>query len=308
MEMNWFKKLLPSRIRIDNAGKKSIPEGIWASCPECKAVLYKIELERNLDVCMKCGHHMRISARRRIAVFLDPDSVEYIANNLAPVDFLKFKDSKRYKDRLSAAQKSTGETDALVVAKGTLQALPVVVSAFEFEFMGGSMGSVVGERFVRGIRHCIEAHKPMICFSASGGARMQEALVSLMQMAKTSAALAELRESRLPYISVLTDPTMGGVSASIGTLGDLIVAEPNALIGFAGPRVIEQTVRQVLPEGFQRSEFLLEHGAIDMILDRRLMRERLGSILRILMHRDFVDGAGGTAAAAEDHAAPADGA
>jgi acetyl-CoA carboxylase carboxyl transferase subunit beta len=257
---------------------------------------------------MKCGHHMRISARRRIAVFLDPDSVEYIANNLAPVDFLKFKDSKRYKDRLSAAQKSTGETDALVVAKGTLQALPVVVSAFEFEFMGGSMGSVVGERFVRGIRHCIEAHKPMICFSASGGARMQEALVSLMQMAKTSAALAELRESRLPYISVLTDPTMGGVSASIGTLGDLIVAEPNALIGFAGPRVIEQTVRQVLPEGFQRSEFLLEHGAIDMILDRRLMRERLGSILRILMHRDFVDGAGGTAAAAEDHAAPADGA
>jgi len=289
MEMNWFKKLLPSRIRIDSAGKKSIPEGVWTSCPECKAVLYKIELERNLHVCMKCGYHMRISARRRIAVFLDPGSPEYIAGNLAPVDFLKFKDSKRYKDRLSAAQKSTGETDALVVAHGTLESLPVVVSAFEFEFMGGSMGSVVGERFVRGIRHCIETHKPMICFCASGGARMQEALVSLMQMAKTSAALAELRESRLPYISVLTDPTMGGVSASIGTLGDLIVAEPNALIGFAGPRVIEQTVRQVLPEGFQRSEFLLEHGAIDMILDRRAMRERLGSILRILMHREFAD-------------------
>lgn len=284
MEMNWFKKLLPSRIRIDSAGKKSIPEGIWASCPECKAVLYKAELQRNLDVCMKCGYHLRIRARQRIGYFLDAGSAEYLATNLAPVDFLKFKDSKRYKDRLSAAQKSTGETDAMVVAKGTLESLPVVVSAFEFEFMGGSMGSVVGERFVRGVRTCIEEHRPMICFCASGGARMQEALVSLMQMAKTSAALAELRESRLPYVSVLTDPTMGGVSASIGTLGDLIVAEPNALIGFAGPRVIEQTVRQVLPEGFQRAEFLLEHGAVDMILDRRQMRARLGSILRLLMH------------------------
>lgn len=289
MEMNWFKKLLPSRIRIDNASKKSIPEGIWTSCPECKAVLYKVELERNLDVCMKCGHHLRIGARQRIAYFLDDDPIEFIGASLAPVDVLKFKDSKRYKDRIAAAQKSTGETDALIVVKGNLESLPVVVSAFEFKFMGGSMGSVVGERFVRGIRHCIEEHKPMVCFCASGGARMQEALVSLMQMAKTSAALAELRESRLPYISVLTDPTTGGVSASIGTLGDIIIAEPNALIGFAGPRVIEQTVRQVLPEGFQRSEFLLEHGAIDMILDRREMRARIASILRILMHREIVD-------------------
>lgn len=289
MEMNWFKKLLPSRIRIDGANKKSIPEGVWTSCPECNAVLYKAELERNLDVCMKCGHHLRIGARQRIRYLLDEDSIEYIGMSLAPVDFLKFKDSKRYKDRLSAEQKKTGETDAMVVAAGTLESLPVVVCAFEFSFMGGSMASVVGERFVRGIRHCIEEHKPMICICASGGARMQEALVSLMQMAKTSVAVAELRESRLPYISVLTDPTMGGVSASIGTLGDLIVAEPNALIGFAGPRVIEQTVRQVLPEGFQRSEFLLEHGAIDMIVDRRVMRERLASILRILMHREIVD-------------------
>jgi acetyl-CoA carboxylase carboxyl transferase subunit beta len=287
--MNWFKKLLPSRIRIDSAQKKSIPEGIWTSCPDCKAVLYRAELERNLDVCMNCGHHLRISARRRIDCFLDDDEVEFIGASLAPIDFLKFKDSKRYKDRLSAAQKSTGETDALIVAKGKLESLPVVVSAFEFDFMGGSMGSVVGERFVRGIRNCIEEHKPMICFCASGGARMQEALVSLMQMAKTSAAVAELRESRLPYISVLTDPTMGGVSASIGTLGDIIIAEPNALIGFAGPRVIEQTVRQVLPEGFQRSEFLLDHGAIDMILDRRQMRARIASVLRILMHREVVD-------------------
>jgi len=284
--MSWFKKLLPSSIRIDSARKKSVPEGIWTSCPDCNAVLYKAELERNLNVCMKCGYHARINGRKRIEYVLDADSATYLVTSLAPIDFLKFKDSKRYKDRLSAAQKSTGETDALTVASGTLETLPVVVSAFEFEFMGGSMGSVVGEKFVRGIRHCIEEQKPMICFCASGGARMQEALVSLMQMAKTSAAVAQLNESRLPYISVLTDPTMGGVSASIGTLGDVIIAEPNALIGFAGPRVIEQTVREVLPEGFQRSEFLLDHGAIDMIVDRRQMRERLGSILRLLMHRD----------------------
>ncbi|MFT4562287.1 MAG: acetyl-CoA carboxylase carboxyl transferase subunit beta [Gammaproteobacteria bacterium] len=283
--MSWFKNLLPSSIRIDGANKKSIPEGIWTSCPECKAVLYKVELERNLDVCMKCGYHARISARKRIEYFLDAGSQTYLASSLGPVDFLKFKDSKRYKDRLSAAQKATGETDAMVVATGTLENLPVVVGAFEFDFMGGSMGSVVGERFVRGVAHCIEERKPMICFCASGGARMQEALVSLMQMAKTSCALAELRESRLPYVSVLTDPTMGGVSASIGTLGDIVVAEPNALIGFAGPRVIEQTVREILPDGFQRSEFLVEHGAIDMIVDRREMRARLGSILRLLMHR-----------------------
>ena len=283
--MNWFKKLLPTRIRIDSANKRSIPEGIWTSCPSCKAVLYKAELERNLDVCMKCGHHARISARRRIDTFLDPDSVEYCAESLAPLDFLKFKDNKRYKDRLSAAQKSTGESEALLLARGELETLPVVVSAFEFEFMGGSMGSVVGERFVRGVQSCVEENRPMVCFCASGGARMQEALVSLMQMAKTVAALAELKEKALPYISVLTDPTMGGVSASIGTLGDIIVAEPNALIGFAGPRVIEQTVRQILPEGFQRSEFLLEHGAIDMIVDRRQMRTRIASMLRLLMHR-----------------------
>ncbi|MFT4583861.1 MAG: acetyl-CoA carboxylase carboxyl transferase subunit beta [Gammaproteobacteria bacterium] len=285
--MSWFENLLPSSIRIVGANKKSIPEGIWTSCPKCKAVLYKVELERNLNVCMKCGYHARISARKRIKYFLDADSVSYLATSLGPVDFLKFKDSKRYKDRLSAAQKATGETDAMVVATGTLENLPVVVGSFEFDFMGGSMGSVVGERFVRGIDHCIEKRKPMICFCASGGARMQEALVSLMQMAKTSVALAELRESRLPYVSVLTDPTMGGVSASIGTLGDIIVAEPNALIGFAGPRVIEQTVREILPEGFQRSEFLLEHGAIDMIVDRRQMRARLGSILRLLMHQNL---------------------
>ena len=284
--MSWFKKLLPSSIRIDSASKKSVREGIWTSCPDCNAVLYKAELERNLNVCMKCGHHSRISARQRIEYVLDEDSATYLATELSPVDFLKFKDSKRYKDRLSSAQKSTSETDALTIATGEIETLPVVVGAFEFDFMGGSMGSVVGERFVRAIQHCIGEHKPMICFCSSGGARMQEALVSLMQMAKTSAAIAQLNESRLPYISVLTDPTMGGVSASIGTLGDVIIAEPNALIGFAGPRVIEQTVREVLPEGFQRSEFLLEHGAIDMIVDRRQMRERLASILRLLMHRE----------------------
>ncbi len=304
MEMSWFKKLLPSRIRIEGANKKSIPEGVWTSCPACNAVLYKAELKRNLDVCMKCGHHLRIGARQRIEYFLDDDAIDYIGMSLAPVDFLKFKDSKRYKDRLSAEQKKTGENEAMIVATGTLKSLPVVVSAFEFGFMGGSMASVVGERFVRGIRHCIEEHKPMICICASGGARMQEALVSLMQMAKTSTAVAELRESRLPYISVLTDPTMGGVSASIGTLGDIIVAEPNALIGFAGPRVIEQTVRQVLPEGFQRSEFLLEHGAIDMILDRRLMRDRLASVLRILMHQEVIEQADDAAAITEEASAP----
>ncbi|HCU88485.1 MAG TPA: acetyl-CoA carboxylase carboxyl transferase subunit beta [Gammaproteobacteria bacterium] len=283
--MNWFKKLLPSRIRIDGVKRKSIPEGVWTSCPECSAVLYRAELDRNLDVCMKCGHHLRIGARKRIEYLLDDGVIDYIGMSLTSVDFLKFRDSKRYKDRLSAEQKKTGESDALIVAAGSLKTLPVVVCAFEFDFMGGSMASVVGERFTRGIRHCIDEHKPMICICASGGARMQEGLTALMQMAKTSVAVAELRERHLPYISVLTDPTMGGVSASIGALGDIIVAEPNALIGFAGPRVIEQTVRQVLPEGFQRSEFLLEHGALDMILDRRVMRDRLASILRILMDR-----------------------
>ena len=284
--MNWFKKLLPSRIRTDAASKKSIPEGVWTSCPACKAVLYRAELERNLDVCVKCGHHLRIGARKRLAQFLDAASGVEIGAQLAPVDFLRFKDSKRYRDRLAVAQKETGETDALVVMSGTLKSLPVVACAFEFSFMGGSMGSVVGERFVRGVKKASDERRPVICFSASGGARMQEALVSLMQMAKTSAAVASLRQQRLPYISVLTDPTTGGVSASIAMLGDVIVAEPYALIGFAGPRVIEQTVRQVLPEGFQKSEFLLEHGAIDLIVDRREMRDRIASLLAILTHRD----------------------
>jgi acetyl-CoA carboxylase carboxyl transferase subunit beta len=284
--MNWFKKLLPSRIRTEGSTKKSIPEGVWSSCPACKAVLYRAELERNLDVCVKCGHHMRITARRRLQQFLDPDGTQELATTLAPVDFLKFKDSKRYADRLKAAQKDTGETDALVVMRGAVLGVPLVAAAFEFAFMGGSMGSVVGERFVRGARRAIDDHVPFVCFCASGGARMQEALVSLMQMAKTSAAIADLRTHRLPYISVLTDPNTGGVSASIATLGDVIIAEPNALIGFAGPRVIEQTVRQILPEGFQRSEFLLEHGALDLICDRRELRAKISALLAIFMHTD----------------------
>lgn len=282
--MNWFKKLLPSRIRIEGPARKSIPEGVWTSCPACKAVLYRAELERNLDVCVKCGHHLRVTGRRRLQLFLDTGSGQEIGASVTPVDFLKFKDSKRYRDRLVAAQKETGETDALIVMRGTVQGLPLVAAAFDFSFMGGSMGSVVGERFVRGVRRALEERIPFLCFCASGGARMQEALVSLMQMAKTSAALADLRAQRLPYVSILTDPTTGGVSASIATLGDVIVAEPNALIGFAGPRVIEQTVRQVLPEGFQRSEFLLEHGAVDFICDRRELRARLSSILGVFMH------------------------
>jgi acetyl-CoA carboxylase carboxyl transferase subunit beta len=284
--MNWFKKLLPSRIRTEGSAKKSIPEGVWSSCPSCKAVLYRAELERNLDVCVKCAHHMRVTGRKRLQQFLDVGPMQEIGANVLPVDFLKFKDTKRYRDRLVSAQKETGETDALVVMRGSLLGLPLVAAAFEFNFMGGSMGSVVGERFVRGIRRALEERLPFVCFCASGGARMQEALVSLMQMAKTSAALADLRAQRLPYIAVLTDPTTGGVSASIATLGDVIIAEPNALIGFAGPRVIEQTVRQVLPEGFQRSEFLLEHGALDMICDRRELRTRIGSMLSLFMHAE----------------------
>lgn len=284
--MNWFKRLIPASIRTQgSANKRSIPEGLWTSCPECKAVLYRAELERNNDVCIKCGHHMRISARRRLARFLDAGSEREIGADIGPIDFLKFKDSKRYRDRISAAQKSTGESDALVVMEGTIHDLPVVAAAFEFGFMAGSMGSVVGERFVRATRRCREARIPFVCFCASGGARMQEALVSLMQMAKTSAAIAEMREAGLPYVVVLTDPTTGGVSASLGSLGDVIIAEPGALIGFAGPRVIEQTVRQVLPEGFQRSEFLLEHGAIDLIVDRREMKARIASLLAILAHQ-----------------------
>ncbi len=283
--MNWFKRLLPASIRTDGSSKKAIPEGLWTSCAECKAVLYRAELERNLEVCIKCGHHMRIAARSRLLRFFDDSSTTEIGADITPVDFLKFKDGKRYRDRLSASQKATGETDALVVMEGIAGGLPLVAAAFEFAFMGGSMGSVVGERFHQGAQRAIKARLPFVCFCASGGARMQEALVSLMQMAKTSAAIAELREQGLPYIVVLTDPTTGGVSASLGTLGDIIIAEPGALIGFAGPRVIEQTVRQVLPEGFQRSEFLLEHGAIDMIVDRRELKATIVSMLSILTHR-----------------------
>ncbi len=280
--MNWFKKLLPSRIRTNGTAKRSVPEGLWTSCQHCKAVLYRAELERSLEVCLKCGHHMRINARRRLDSFLDPEPRTDIASELRPTDFLKFRDKRRYKERLSEAAKLTGETDALVAVSGALKSMPVVACAFEFEFMGGSMGSVVGERFVRAANVSLENRSPMLCFSASGGARMQEALVSLMQMAKTSAAIAKLRAARIPYISIMTDPTMGGVSASLAMLGDINIAEPNALIGFAGPRVIEQTVHQVLPEGFQRSEFLLEHGAIDMIVERGQMRDRVASLLTTL--------------------------
>ncbi|MDH5407575.1 MAG: acetyl-CoA carboxylase, carboxyltransferase subunit beta [Gammaproteobacteria bacterium] len=284
--MNWFSKLLPTRIRTETStNKKSVPEGLWAKCNSCGAVLYRAELERNMDVCPKCSHHMRIGARARLDLFLDEADRIEIGSELKPVDALKFKDIKKYKDRLIQAQKATDEDDALIVIQGKVKGEAVVVAAFEFKFMGGSMGSVVGERFVRAVNACLEKNIPFICFSASGGARMQEALFSLMQMAKTSAALTRMQKRGLPFISVMTDPTMGGVSASFAMLGDINVAEPNALIGFAGPRVIEQTVRETLPEGFQRSEFLLEHGAIDMVVDRRDMRDRLASILSMLTHR-----------------------
>ena len=282
--MNWFRNLLPSRIRTDGASRRSVPEGVWISCDECKAVLYKAELERNQNVCTKCGFHNRIGARQRLDGFLDDEGRSEIGAGIEAEDFLKFKDSLRYRDRLAKAQKETGEQDALVVMQGRVKDIPLVATAFEFRFMGGSMGSVVGERFVRAVQTCIEQDIPLVCFSASGGARMQEALVSLMQMAKTSAALASLSQRGLPFISVLTDPTMGGVSASLAMLGDINIAEPRALIGFAGPRVIEQTVGETLPEGFQRSEFLQEHGAIDMIVDRREMRDRIAAMLAILTH------------------------
>jgi acetyl-CoA carboxylase carboxyl transferase subunit beta len=283
--MSWLEKLMPSRIRTEGVSKKNVPEGLWSKCDGCGAVLYRAELERNLEVCPKCNHHMRMSARRRLEAFLDAEPREEIGAAVEPVDILKFKDSKRYRDRLSQAQKSTGESDALVVIHGQLKGMPLVAGAFEFAFMGGSMGSVVGERFVRAVGLCLEKKLPLVCFSASGGARMQESLFSLMQMAKTSAALGRLAEAGIPYVSVLTDPTMGGVSASLAMLGDVQIAEPKALIGFAGPRVIEQTVRETLPEGFQRSEFLLEHGAIDMIVDRRDMRDRIANLLSILVAR-----------------------
>jgi acetyl-CoA carboxylase carboxyl transferase subunit beta len=276
--MSWFEKLMPSRISTEKR-TRSVPQGVWIKCGVCDAQLYRAELERNLNVCPKCDYHMRIGARTRLDFFLDADSQEEIAANLEPMDPLRFRDSKRYRDRITQAQKKTGEKDALVAVKGKLFGRPVVVCAFEFGFMGGSMGSVVGERFARAAKHCAENKVPLIAFSASGGARMQEALFSLLQMAKTSAALATLSELKIPYISVLTDPTTGGVSASLAMLGDVNVAEPKALIGFAGPRVIEQTVGQKLPEGFQRSEFLLDHGAIDMIVDRRKLREEIADLL-----------------------------
>ncbi|MDX5151569.1 MAG: acetyl-CoA carboxylase, carboxyltransferase subunit beta [Acidiferrobacterales bacterium] len=283
--MSWFDKIIPPKIKSAGS-KKSIPEGLWKKCPACNAVLYCVEIENNLNVCPKCDHHMRIGARQRLDLFLDTGEREEIGESLQPIDVLKFKDSRKYKDRLTDAQKNTGENDALVVMRGTVNGLPLVAGAFEFSFMGGSMGSVVGERFVRAVNVCIEKEIPFVCFSASGGARMQEALLSLMQMAKTSAALTKLAKKGIPYISVLTDPTMGGVSASFAMLGDLIIAEPKALIGFAGPRVIEQTVRETLPEGFQRSEFLLEHGAIDQIVDRRQMRDEVSSVLALLTGQD----------------------
>ena len=280
--MSWFEKLIPSRIRTEGGSKKAVPEGLWAKCPSCNAVLYRAEMERNMEVCPKCAYHNRVDARRRLDLFLDPEPREEIGADLESADPLKFKDTKRYKERLSAAQKKTGEKDALVVMLGQLQGRELVAAAFEFGFMGGSMGSVVGERFVLGVNEAIARRAPMVCFAASGGARMQESLFSLMQMAKTSAALQRMSRHGIPFISVMTDPTMGGVSASFAMLGDINVGEPGALIGFAGPRVIEQTVRETLPEGFQRSEFLLEHGAIDMIVDRREMRDRLANILGML--------------------------
>ncbi len=285
--MSWFEKLIPSRIRTEGSTvkRKSIPEGLWHTCSACSTVLYKQDLERNNDVCPKCDHHDRMNARRRLDTFLDPAGREEIAANVGPIDILQFKDTKKYKDRLSEAQARTGEKDALISMKGTVFGVPVVVSAFNFEFMGGSMGSVVGERFVQGVNVSLREQIPFIVFTASGGARMQEALFSLFQMAKTSAALTRLAEKGIPYISVLTDPTMGGVSASFAMLGDIQIAEPKALIGFAGPRVIEQTVRETLPEGFQRSEFLLEKGAIDKIVPRNLLRREIADLLCMLQHR-----------------------
>ncbi len=280
--MSWFHKLRPSKIRTEGGNKRNVPEGLWTKCGVCTAVLYRPELERNLQVCPKCGHHMRIPARIRLEQFLDPGEYREIAADLESVDALRFKDSKKYKDRISAAQKKTGEKEALIVLAGRLKGADIVVCAFEFGFMGGSMGSVVGEKFARAGQEALRLKAPLVCFSASGGARMQEGVLSLMQMAKTSAVLARLSEKGIPFISVLTHPTTGGVSASLGMLGDINVAEPLAQIGFAGPRVIEQTVREKLPEGFQRSEFLLQKGAVDMIMDRRNMRDELANILALL--------------------------
>lgn len=284
--MSWFEKLMPSRIRTESTTKKtSVPEGLWTKCDACSAVLYRAEVTRNLEVCPKCNHHMRMSGRTRLDVFLDPEGREEIAPNLEPMDMLRFKDSKKYKDRIIQSQRDSGEKDVLIVIRGTVKSVPLVAAAFDFSFMGGSMGSVVGEKFVRAANVALEKNIPLVCFSASGGARMQESLFSLMQMAKTSAVLQKMAKRGVPFISVMTDPTMGGVSASLAMLGDINIGEPGALIGFAGPRVIEQTVRETLPEGFQRSEFLLEHGAIDMIVDRRDMRDRIASLMTMLQNK-----------------------
>ena len=282
--MSWLQKLLPPKIKRDTGSpKKAVPEGLWSKCDACETVLYRTDLEKNLYVCPKCGHHNRIGARERLDWLLDLEGRYEIGADVLPVDTLKFKDSKRYVDRISAARESASEEDALIVMQGSVKTLPVVAAAFEFKFLGGSMGSVVGERFVRGVQVCLDQRLPFVCFTASGGARMQEGVLSLMQMAKTCGALTQLAEARLPFISVLTDPTMGGVSASFAMIGDVVIAEPGALIGFAGPRVIEQTVREKLPEGFQRAEFLLQHGAIDMIVDRRQMRDKLADLIALLL-------------------------
>lgn len=288
--MSWFKKLIPAKIRLSGEPRKvAVPEGLWSKCPECQSFLFRSEVERNLDVCPKCEHHMRISARRRIDIFLDAEGRQEIAKDIEPIDRLKFKDTKKYKDRLSAAQKQTGEKDALVVFQGTLKGLPVVSCAFEFGFIGGSMGAVVGEKFVQAVNTAVATKTPLVCFATSGGARMQESLISLMQMSKTSAALGKLKKAGLPYISIMVDPCTGGVSASLAMLGDLNLAEPKALIGFAGPRVIQQTVRETLPEGFQRSEFLVEKGAVDMIIDRRNMRDVVAGLLAKLTHQQLAE-------------------
>ena len=280
--MSWLQKLLPPKIKRSEGARKSVPEGLWTKCPACEAVLYATDLENNQNVCPKCNHHHRLRARARLDLLLDAEGRFEIGAEVVPMDPLKFKDGRRYPERLAAANEETGEADALVVMQGAIRTAPVVVACFEFDFMGGSMGSVVGEKFVRGVRAAIEQQAPFVCFTASGGARMQEGLFSLMQMAKTTAAVTQLAEHKLPFITVLTDPTMGGVSASFAFVGDVVIAEPGALIGFAGPRVIEQTVREKLPEGFQRAEFLLEKGAIDMIVDRRQIRDKLVSLLTLL--------------------------
>jgi len=284
--MSWLQKLLPPKInRTATGAKKNVPEGLWSKCPSCAAVLYATDLENNANVCPKCGYHNRIAARERLDLLLDPEGRFEIGVEIASIDSLKFKDDRRYPERLEEAEKATGETEALIVMQGAIKNVPLIVAAFEFEFMGGSMGSAVGERFVRGVHACLDQQLPLVCVTATGGARMQEGLFSLMQMAKTTAALTQLTARKLPFITVLTDPTMGGVSASFAMIGDVVIAEPRALIGFAGPRVIEQTVREKLPEGFQRSEFLLEKGAIDMIVDRRQMRDKLASLLTLLQRQ-----------------------